>query len=161
MRPPQEEDQFLLALRARGLRVTGARRALVAEIFSQHGHIDADQVRQALDRAGHRVSRATVYRNLDLLVACGFVQKQRSPRGRFVFEHVHAGLRHDHLICRDCGELAEFQSAAVAAMLREICRAHGFEPAGNQVQILGRCEACARAAAAGRSTRAAREHAGV
>ncbi len=92
---------------------------------------------------GHKISRATVYRNLDLLVAAGLVHKVRLGGNRSVFEHVHPGQKHDHLACRRCGRMVEFVSPAIAAMLAEICRAHGFARQGNQLQILGECVGCA------------------
>jgi len=139
---PREEEQFLRFLRGRGLRVTAARRALCAEIFAQHGHIDADQVHRAVRAAGHSISRATVYRNLDLLVEAGLVHKVRLGGQRAVFEHVHPGGDHDHMACRRCGRIVEFVSPAIAAMLGEICRAHGFSPADSRLQILGLCREC-------------------
>jgi Fur family ferric uptake transcriptional regulator len=139
----REEDQFLRFLRSHGLRVTAERRALCGEIFAQHGHIDAEQVLAAVRAGGHKISRATVYRNLDLLVAAGLVHKVRLGGNRSVFEHVHPGQKHDHLACRRCGRMVEFVSPAIAAMLAEICRAHGFALQGNQLQILGECVGCA------------------
>ncbi len=143
---PREEEQFLRFLRGRGLRVTAARRALCREIFAQHGHIDADQVHAALAGAGHAVSRATVYRNLDLLVEAGLVHKVRLGGHRAVFEHVHAGGDHDHMACRRCGRIVEFVSPAIGALLTEICRAHAFDPGESRLQILGLCRACAASA---------------
>jgi Fur family ferric uptake transcriptional regulator len=140
-----EEDQFVRFLRARGLRQTAERRLLCREIFAQHGHIDAEQVLAAVRVSGQPISRATVYRNLELLVEAGLVERVRVGR-RTVFEHVHPGQTHDHLGCRTCGRLVEFVSPAIAAMLSEICRAHGFRPDGNQLQILGECTRCAAAA---------------
>jgi Fur family ferric uptake transcriptional regulator len=137
-----EEDQFVRFLRARGLRQTAERRALCREIFAQHGHIDAEQVIAAVRASGHAISRATVYRNLDLLVEAGLVERVRVGR-RTVFEHVHTGQTHDHLGCRSCGRLVEFVSPGIAAMLAEICRAHGFVAEGNQLQIVGECARCA------------------
>jgi len=156
----REEDQFLRFLRSRGLRATAERRALCREIFAQHGHIDAEQVLDAVRGAGHKISRATVYRNLDLLVAAGLVHKVRLGGNRSVFEHVHPGQKHDHLACRRCGRMVEFVSPGIAAMLAEICRAHGFVARGNQLQILGECERCAAEGAAVRPA-AAPEAVGV
>lgn len=145
MHPAREEAIFLDYLRSRGLRATAERRALLAAIFAQHRHIDADEVLVAVRQSGHKISRATVYRNLELLVSCGLVHKVRSSGGRFVYEHLHPGQHHDHLTCRDCGRIVEFVSPGISALLAEICRAHGFEPRENQLQILGRCVECATA----------------
>jgi Fur family ferric uptake transcriptional regulator len=153
MAPAREEAIFLDYLRSRGLRATGERRALLGAIFAQHRHIDADEVLAAVRQGGHKISRATVYRNLELLVSCGHVHKVRSSGGRFFYEHLHPGQNHDHLTCRDCGRIAEFVSPGISALLAEICRANGFEPRGNQLQILGRCAECAAASPAVRIAR--------
>lgn len=138
-----ERRQFIDYLRTRGMRVTSERLALLEEIYRQHGHIDAEQLLDGVREAGHSVSRATVYRTLELLVDCGLVQRQRLGRNRYLYEHVHPGQRHDHLTCRSCGRVVEFVSPAIQAMLNEICRAHGFSREERQLQILGLCEACA------------------
>jgi Fur family ferric uptake transcriptional regulator len=138
-----ERKKFLSFLRSRGLRVTSERLALFEEIFSQHGHIDAEQLLRVMKTKGHKISRATVYRNLELLVEGGLVRKSRLGHSRHLYEHVHGGQRHDHLVCRDCGRVVEFVSPGIEAMQREICRAHGFDADQHTLQILGQCESCA------------------
>ena len=73
----RERDRFLQFLRSRGLRVTQERLVLFEEIFAQHKHIDAEELLAAMKTRDLKISRATVYRNLDLLVDCGLVRKQR------------------------------------------------------------------------------------
>jgi Fur family ferric uptake transcriptional regulator len=141
----REEEQFLAFLRARGLRATAERRALIREIFAQHGHFDADSILAAVLRRGFTISRATVYRNLELLVQAGLAHKVRLNGRSFLYEHLHSGQRHDHMACRCCGRMVEFVSPGITALLGEICRAHGFEGRQSQLQILGICRACAEA----------------
>ena len=155
MAAERERDHFLTFLRQRGLRVTRERLAVFDEIYDQHRHIDAEELLAALRAGGRHVSRATVYRNLELLVACGLVTRQHIGGHRRVYEHVHVGQCHDHLVCADCGRVVEFVSPGIAALQREICRAHGFSTARHQLQIVGVCTACEEArerAAAGRAT---------
>lgn len=138
-------------LRRRGGRVTAERLRLFDEIFSQHGHVDADRLYRSMRRRGRKISRATVYRNLELLVDCGLVRRQRLGQRRYLYEHVHPGQAHDHLVCRACERVVEFVSPGISALQREIARAHGFDPAEHTLQISGICLACAaepRAAAA-------------
>lgn len=139
----KEREQFLGYLRSRRQRVTSERLVLFDEIYRQHGHIDAEELLAALKEQGHKISRATVYRNLDVLVACGLVRKQRLGRDRFLYEHLHGGQSHDHLVCGRCGRVVEFVSPGIAALQAGICRAHGFSPDHHQLQILGLCVACA------------------
>lgn len=115
---------------------------LFDEIYRQHGHIDAEQILAAMKARGSTISRATVYRNLDLLVACGLVRKQRLGAKGHLFEHIHPGQEHDHLVCIECGRVVEFVSPGIAALQAGICRAHGFSPDHHQLQILGRCADC-------------------
>ena len=144
MSDAREKQRFLQLLRERGQRVTGERLALFDEIFSQHGHIDAEELLAAMKGRGLKISRATVYRNLDLLVAYGLARKQRLERNRFLYEHVHSGQQHDHLVCTGCGRVVEFISPGIAALQAEICRAHGFVASRHTLQISGLCNQCAQ-----------------
>ena len=145
MADTRERDRFLQFLRTRGHRVTQERLALFDEIFSQHKHIDAEELLAAMKSRSLKISRATVYRNLDLLVDCGLVRKQRLGRDRFLYEHVHGGQHHDHLVCTGCGRVVEFVSPGIVALQAEICRAHGFVPSRHTLQISGLCNECAGA----------------
>ncbi len=143
----REKEQFLRFLRDRGQRVTGERLALFDEIFSLHGHIDAEELLGAMKARGLKISRATVYRNLDLLVESGFARRQQLGSRGFLYEHVHSGQQHDHLVCTGCGRVVEFVSPGIAALQAEICRAHGFVPTRHALQIAGLCNACSQVAA--------------
>jgi len=148
MSDAREKQRFLQLLRERGQRVTAERLALFDEIFSQHGHIDAEELLAAMKARGLKISRATVYRNLDLLVESGLARKQRLGSRGFLYEHVHFGQQHDHLVCTGCGRVVEFVSLGIAALQGEICRAHGFVPTRHTLQIAGLCNRCAEASAA-------------
>ncbi len=149
MADQREQESFLIFLRQRRHRVTAERLALLDEVFRQHGHIDAEHLLAAARGRGLKISRATVYRNLDLLVASGLARKQRLGRRRYLYEHVHGGQRHDHLVCTVCGRVVEFLSPGIAALQSEICRAHGFVPSAYSLQINGLCQACSTAGTAG------------
>ncbi|MDX1643292.1 MAG: Fur family transcriptional regulator [Thermoanaerobaculia bacterium] len=143
MPPEREQRAFVEFLRQRGMRVTAERLALLDEVFAQHGHLDAEQLFMRMQAHGHKISRATVYRNLDLLVECGLVRKYRLGHDRFLFEHVHPGQSHDHIACRECGSVVEFVSPAISALLEEILKAHGFVPEESALQVMGLCGICA------------------
>ena len=142
---PIEREIFETYVRTSGGRVTAERLLLFEEIFRQHGHIDAEHLYRSLRGSGQKISRATVYRNLELLVECGLVKRQRLGQRRYLYEHVHPGQSHDHLICRECERVVEFISPAIGALQREIARAHGFDPSEHTLQISGLCLECAEA----------------
>lgn len=143
-----ERERFIRYIRQRGLRLTPERLALFDEIFAQHGHIDAEELLRSMKERGLKTSRATVYRSLDLLVESGLVRKHQLGGSRQLYEHVHVGQRHDHLVCQECGRVVEFVSPGIEAMQSEICRAHGFEPGVHSLQIQSLCKECAGASAA-------------
>ena len=147
-----ERGLFESYVREHGGRVTAERMRLFEEIFTQHGHIDAERLFRSLRTQGRKISRATVYRNLDLLVECGLVRRQRLGQRRYLYEHVHPGQGHDHLVCRNCGRVVEFVSPAISALQREIARAHGFDPSAHTLQISGACVTCAGETPAERDT---------
>jgi Fur family ferric uptake transcriptional regulator len=143
----REREIFVDALRRRGMRLTEERLVLLDEVFSKHVHLDAEQLYSRMKAKGHKISRATVYRNLDLLVECGLAHKYRLGQDRFLYEHIHPGQSHDHISCRQCGQVVEFVSPAISDLLGEICKAHGFEEDDRSLHVVGLCGICARAMA--------------
>jgi Fur family ferric uptake transcriptional regulator len=118
------------------------RSILLREVFRTHGHIDAEALLRNLRQKGYAISRATVYRNLELLVDAGLVQRVRLASGKTLYEHTHSGSFHHHLICRLCGRVVEFSSRAIALLMEEIARAHDFVTGAEQIQILTACRRC-------------------
>lgn len=138
-----EIESFVDLLREHGHRVTPERTRLFREVYAQHGHLDADALLRSMKEKGLKISRATLYRNLELMADLGFVRKNRLGGNRYLFEHVHAGQKHDHIVCTVCGRVVEFVSPGIVAMQREIARAHGFAAERPTLQILSQCEHCA------------------
>lgn len=141
----RELDVFHRFVRKRGMRMTAERLALFEEIFSRHEHIDADRLYQEMERKGRKISRASVYRSLDLLADCGLVRKVRLDSRRSLYEHIHVGLQHDHLVCDECGRVVEFVNPKFRELQVELCMAHGFDPDTSSLQIVGSCLVCRRA----------------
>jgi Fur family ferric uptake transcriptional regulator len=141
---PEDKFREYLASRARPQRYTGQQRDMVRFIFSQHNHFDADGLIDAMKKAGLDVSRATVYRTLTKLVDAGLLRKlEVGPR--MCYEHDYGYPQHEHLQCGQCGKMIEFQSPALEATLREVCRQHQFNATGHTLIIRGTCGDCNRA----------------
>ena len=117
---PEEQRRFEAFLRSRQLKLTGERLELVEEVFGQPHHFDADQLHMTLKQKGKAISRATVYRTLDLLVQCGLVRKSSFGDQHAHYEAVRSDEHHDHLICLNCEAIIEFFRPELEALQEQI-----------------------------------------
>lgn len=139
---PAEQRTFRDFLQAAGLKFTRERRLILEEVFRNHNHFEADDVVIGLRDRGRRVSRASVYRTLPLLVKSGLLRDVHSSEKHSHYEHVFGHRHHDHLICTRCGRTIEFNSPMIEKLQTEICDEHGFWATGHKLEITGLCAAC-------------------
>lgn len=141
----QEVERFRGYLQQQGLKLTNERRALVREIFSIHYHFDADELLLKLKGNSAKISRATVYRTLELLVKSGMVRRVHLGEDHYHYERVTTDdVHHDHLICTTCGSVIEFHDDRLVSRQMQICEQHRFTPTYHNLQILGVCSRCRR-----------------
>jgi Fur family ferric uptake transcriptional regulator len=140
---PEDKFREYLISRSPPQRYTDQQRDLVRYIFSQHNHFDADQLIDAMKKAGFHISRATVYRTLAKLVDAGLLRRLELG-ARMCYEHDYGYPQHEHLQCGRCGAMIEFQSPALEAALREVCRQQHFNATGHTLIIRGTCSDCNR-----------------
>jgi len=131
-------------LQQQGLKLTSEREALVREIFSIHYHFEADELLFKMKQNNTKISRATVYRTLELLVKSGLVRRVHLGEDHYHYEHVAGNSHHDHLICTTCGAVIEFHDEELERRQREVCEKKKFTPTFHNLQILGLCDACRR-----------------
>jgi Fur family ferric uptake transcriptional regulator len=140
----REVQRFSGFLQQQGLKLTTERAALVREIFATHYHFEADELLFKMKEKALKISRATVYRTLELLVKSGMVRRVHLGEDHYHYEHVTGNSHHDHLICTSFGSVIEFHDPEIEQRQREICARKRFTPTFHNLQILGMCEACTR-----------------
>jgi Fur family ferric uptake transcriptional regulator len=128
---------FIQYLRENNLKVTQERIALLDEIFSTNEHLDADELLARMKAKRKKVSRATIYRTLDLLVQCGLVRKSRLGQEHYFYEKIVPGRGHHHMICTATGKIIEFWDPDIDERLRRMCHEHNFRPTFISIQIQG------------------------
>lgn len=139
------ENIFREYLRDRGLKYTGERKALIQEVLSNDSHFEAEQLLIALRQAGQRVAKATVYRTLPLLVQCGIIKQVQFGDKITRYEHTFGQDPHDHMVCRRCRRIIEFDSGEVVQLRAQIAAQHRFHAISHRLQIIGLCYECTQA----------------
>jgi Fur family transcriptional regulator, ferric uptake regulator len=141
----KEIERFSGFLQNQGQKLTRERTALVREIFGSHYHFDADELLFKMKEKKVKISRATIYRTLDLLVRSGMVRRVHLGEDHYHYERVTRNAHHhDHIVCTTCGSVIEFHDPLLHERLNEICEKHRFEPTAYNLQLLGVCERCRR-----------------
>jgi len=122
------------------LRLTKPRRLIFEELAKLNRHVDAEEFLQCLSQKGHKISRATVYRNLEFLVDKGLVRK--SDFGESHFHYEIRGAHHDHMICTNCNKITEFFCESLELEQQKVAQDYHFTITSHSMQIFGLCEQC-------------------
>lgn len=133
------KEIFRAYLREGKQRQTPERFMVLEEIYRSDGHFDADDLFFNMKNAGTRVSRATVYNTLDLLVECGLVQRQQFGKNQYYYERSYAYQQHDHLICRECGAVIEFCDPRILEIQKLMEQIHNFTVEAHSLHLFGSC----------------------
>ncbi len=139
------DGKFREFIAGKGLKATKERTEILREIFGMEGHFDPDELFSLLRAKGSKVSRASVYRTIPLLIEGGFIEEVERVDKHAHYERVISGQRHDHMICIKCGAIVEFCSAEMKALQEALCSQHGFSKVRHYLEILGTCSGCSAA----------------
>jgi len=126
-------------LRARNLRQTPERFAILDEVYHTDGHFDADELFVRLKGHDVHVSRATIYNTLDLLVACDLVGRHQFGDNQAKYEKAYSYWQHDHLICLECGKILEFCDPRIQSIQDTISEIFDFKVKRHSLQLFGFC----------------------
>ena len=116
-------------------------RTLVLEAVNRlRCHATADEIDAEIAKEHPHISRATVYRNLNLLAELGEIRKLEIPGAADRFDHrCHD---HCHVRCETCGRVFDVDMEYVAGLEQNIRDAHGFAFSGYDILFRGICPEC-------------------
>lgn len=136
-------ELFKELLARKGLKYTYEREFIYSEIQKIDRHFNADQLYERFKNRGERIARATVYRNLPLLLEAGVIQKSTGAGKRDFYEKTGAKGHHDHMVCIVCSRVIEFHSDELESLQERLASEYKFKIAFHDHRLFGYCEKCA------------------
>lgn len=137
-----DTPDWMAFIRARGLKLTGQRQAVVEAFASVTGHASLEDIFALARERSPSIGLATIYRTMRLLEEAGLVERHDFEGGCARFEPTLGRRHHDHLICRGCGLIREFESDEIEALQATIADSMGFAILGHRHEIYGLCRDC-------------------
>ena len=125
----------------KGRPVTSQRKLLLSIIKKAGGHISAKELYRRASSKHESISLATVYRTLQLFKKLGIVEERRLGQVYCHYEAKNAA-DHQHLVCKSCGEVIEFQSPLIEKLIEELKGEHDFNLTKVELYLEGYCQEC-------------------
>ena len=129
---------FAEYLKKTGHRKTPERFSILEEIYRHNSHFDIETLFVLMKKKNYRVSRATLYKTMELLLACGLVTRLHFGKNLSVYEKRLQMTPHDHLVCTDTNETIEFSDPGIRTILEEVCRREGMTMEHYALYVFGR-----------------------
>ena len=151
-----DRERFADFLRGHGYKSTPERLAVLDQVLSSVAHFTVDDLYDQLRARGERrVSRATIYRTLELLAESGLINKIDWIAATTHYELSHDDEHHDHFVCTRCGQIYEFYSPGLEEVQEKVCQVLGLVAESHTLKVAGVPQYCRERSANGAPTRGA------
>lgn len=135
-------DKLSTYLAQRHFKSTKQRDLIVETFFNREGeHITIEELLERVRKKNPAIGYATVYRTLRLLVEAGVAHQRHFGDSQSRFE-INLAHHHDHLICKACGKIVEFENDTIENLQERIAARYHFKLTGHKMELYGLCPKC-------------------
>ncbi len=133
------KELFINYLGEKKLRKTPERMLILEDIYHRKDHFDADSLFISIKSKENRISRATIYNTLELLVDCNLVSRHQFGKNKTYYEKSYGFQQHDHLICYECDKVLEFCDPRIRNIQDMVSEIFNFEIVKHSLNFYGVC----------------------
>jgi Fur family ferric uptake transcriptional regulator len=135
-------NHFSDYLKERSLRKTPERFAILEKIYSSHKHFDAESLFEQMQE-NYRVSKATVYNTIELLLNCHLIIKHPFGNGTALYEKSYKRNIHYHVVCTCCNAISEYMNESIQNKILSV-NPGGYILSNYALYMYGVCPKCAK-----------------
>ena len=126
----------------KGLKSTRQRDVILDSFLSSKRHTSIEELYRKVRARHPGIGYATVCRTLKLFAQSGIAHEIHFGDGQTRYDHISEGEHHDHLVCTDCGMIAEFENKTIEDLQNAVAESHGFLIKNHKLELYGLCAKC-------------------